>query len=369
MNETYEQRMSVSPPHKTAPHLPYSDLERALRDAFLKKGKPFAGMPPDYLATIERRKVRTLITGASGSGGSYLAEYALDKAEVHGLTRWRTSSVRPVKTSWTAHECDLLDLGSVIRSIGKARPEIIFHLASHANVRACFDTPISVLDNNIRGTANLLEAVRILNLDTTILMCSSSEVYGQIKPGSGPLTEETPLNPVSPYAVSKLAQDALGYSYFMSFGLKVIRTRMFTYLNPRRSDLFATSFAMQVAEIEQGKRGILQHGNLNSVRTVLDVRDAVRAYWLAALKGVPGEVYNIGGTETITVGDFLSTLKLLANCPILSEVDPKLMRPADVTLQIPDCSKFKSLTGWAPEISFKDSVAFLLDHCREVVSA
>lgn len=330
--------------------------------------RPFPGRAPDYRARIERRKVRVLITGISGSGGSYLAEYASEFAEVHGLARWHTSS-RPAqgRPNWQTHECDLTDLGSVIRAIGKARPDIIFHLASHANVRACFDTPVAVLQNNIIGTANLFEAVRHLNLDCTVLMCSSSEVYGQVKPGSGPLTEDTPLNPVSPYAVSKLTQDALGYSYFKSFGLKIIRTRMFTYLNPRRSDLFATSFALQVAEIEKGKRGILQHGNLESIRTVLDVRDAVRAYWLAAMKGIPGEVYNIGGTETITVGSFLSTLKLLAKCPIPSEVDPKLMRPADVTLQIPDCSKFQKLTDWKPEISFKDSVQHLLDHCRAVV--
>jgi GDP-4-dehydro-6-deoxy-D-mannose reductase len=261
-----------------------------------------------------------------------------------------------------------MDMGSILRILDKVRPRVIFHLASHANVRACFETSVAVLQNNVMGTANLLEAIRCLGLklSTRLVMCSSSEVYGQVAKDSGPLDEDTPLRPVSPYAVSKLTQDALGQSYHLSFGLDVVRTRMFTYINPRRSDLFATSFAMQVAKIEKGRQSVLRHGNLDSVRTVLDVRDAVSAYWLAAMKGIPGEVYNIGGTETITVGSFLETLKGLALCPIPSEPDPSLMRPADVTLQIPNCAKFTAATGWKPEIPFTESVKFLLDHCRAV---
>jgi GDP-4-dehydro-6-deoxy-D-mannose reductase len=312
--------------------------------------------------------LRVLVTGASGSGGSYMAEYAAGLGhEVHGLSRWHTSPHQKQKPSFALHECDLLDIGSIIRALRASKPDLIFHLASHANVRACFDTPTAVLQNNVMGTANLLEALRIEGMTPKFVMCSSSEVYGQIKDGSGPLTEDTPLNPVSPYAVSKLAQDALSFAYFKSFGLPVIRTRMFTYLNPRRSDLFATSFAMQVARIEAGKQDVLRHGNLDSIRTVLDVRDAVRAYWLAGTKGLPGEVYNIGGTETVTVGKFLEVLKSLAACPIPSVPDSALMRPADVTLQIPDCSKFKQQTGWEPEVPFRQSVVDLLNHCRSVV--
>jgi len=197
---------------------------------------------------------------------------------------------------------------------------------------------------------------------------NSSEVYGQRNPlqiAEYPwIDEDCPIGPVSPYAVSKLCQDAMGYAWFKSFGLKVIRTRMFTYLNPRRADLFATSFAMQVARIEAGLQAELVHGNLESLRTMLDVRDAVMAYHLAATKCVPGEVYNIGGKSTCTVGAFLNTLIEMARCPIPIRQDPALMRPADVTYQIPSSRKFEEATGWKPEIALKDSVSHLLDHCR-----
>ena len=310
---------------------------------------------------------RFLITGIRGSGGSYLAEYLSDKGEVHGIARWHTASSIPSLLPYTVHECDLLDMGSVCRALTASKPDVVFHIASHANVRAGFDTPLAVLHNNIMGTANLLESIRLLNIHPVVMICSTSEVYGQITI-PGPVSEDCPINPVSPYAVSKLTQDALGYCYFKSFGLKVIRTRMFTYLNPRRSDLFATSFAMQVARIEAGKQEILTHGNLDSVRTILDVRDAVRAYGMAAEMGEPGEVYNIGGTATMTVGEFLDKLKSLATREIPSRQDEALMRPMDVTLQIPDCRKFKQATGWEPQIGFDESIRFLLDHCRSVIA-
>lgn len=313
--------------------------------------------------------LRLLITGIRGSGGSYLAEYLADKGEVHGIARWHSAPASRAQVPYVSHECDLTDFASVQRTLVKAKPDIVFHLASHANVRASFDTPLAVLDNNIRGTANLLEAIRLVGLEPTVMVCSTPEVYGQPDPNGPPIAEDYPLNPVNPYAVSKLAQDALGYCYFKSYGMKTVRTRMFTYINPRRADLFATSFAMQVARIEVGKQKTLLHGNLDSVRTVLDVRDAVRAYWLAAKMGQPGEVYNIGGDRTMSVGEFLEKLRSLARHPIPAQSDPALMRPVDVALQIPDCRKFKRLTGWEPEIGFDDSVKFLLDHCRAVVGS
>jgi GDP-mannose 4,6-dehydratase len=308
--------------------------------------------------------MKHLVTGALGSGGSYMCEHLMDHGEVRGLGRWHTSRTVPEKPAYPVHECDLMDPFRVLRLLDEIRPDIIYHLASHANVRAGFDNSAAVLRNNIDVTVNLLEAIRTLRLDTRFLLCSSSEVYGQVKPGTGPIDESYPANPVSPYAVSKLTQDAMGYAYFKSFGVQVVRTRAFTYFNPRRTDLFATSFAMQVARIEAGMQDELTHGNLDSVRTVLDVRDAVRAYRLAAERGVVGDVYNIGGTRTITVGEFLEILKGMALCEIPSREDPALVRPADVTLQIPDCTKFRNLTGWEPEIPFEQSVVHLLDHCR-----
>lgn len=320
---------------------------------------------------MESSLKKVLITGVTGSGGSYLAEAVLRNkpdAEVHGIARWHSTSTQKnlseISGRVCVHECDLTDLSSVYRTLEAVKPDVIFHLASHANVRAGFTTPLSVLQNNIMGTANLFEAVRMVEIDPVIQLCSTSEVYGQVDPKNVPIKEDCPIQATSPYAVSKLAQDQLGFAYFRSYQQKIIRTRMFAYLNPRRTDLFATSFARQVARIEAGLQDKLLHGNLDSVRTLIDVRDAMDAYWIAALRCKPGEIYNIGGTTTVSVGEFLEILKKLSKKKIPSEVDPKLLRPADVTLQIPDVSKFKSETGWECKYRFEESVEHLLNYWR-----
>jgi GDP-4-dehydro-6-deoxy-D-mannose reductase len=321
---------------------------------------------------MDKRTFTTaLITGITGSGGSYLADYIREfhpKVAIHGTSRWHsTTSGRNLAASAgkvTVHECDLNDLSSVIAVLERVKPDVIFHLASHANVRTSFITPLAVMQNNVMGTANLLEGVRIAKLDPVIQLCSTSEVYGQVDPKDVPITEECPMRPSNPYAVSKTAQDLLGFAYFRSYGMKIIRTRMFAYLNPRRDDLFATSFAKQVARIEAGLQKELLHGNLDSTRTLIDVRDAMEAYWVAVERCRFGEVYNIGGATIMKVGEFLDVLKKLARKPIPSRVDPTLLRPADVTLQIPNVSKFTKETGWHPKYSFEESVGFLLDHCR-----
>lgn len=312
---------------------------------------------------------RVLITGVAGSGGSYLAEYVLrnhPEVEVHGIARWHSAArYRDLFGGRVAiHECDLLDYGSVLRAVERARPDGVFHLAAHANVRASFDIPGVVLENNILATSNLFETIRQAKLDPLIQLCSTSEVYGQVNPTDVPIREDAPLRPVSPYAVSKAAQDLLGFAYFTTYGMRIVRTRMFTYLNPRRTDLFATAFARQIAWIEAGLASELAHGNLESVRTFIDVRDAMRAYWDALVHCRPGEVYNIGGTTTMTVGECLERLVAMARVPIPTRRDPALVRPKDVTLQIPSVDKFIQATGWAPRISFDDSLRHLLDHWR-----
>jgi len=315
-----------------------------------------------------------LITGISGSGGSYLADYIAANhpdVAISGTSRWHSttsaSNLEAIKEKVTLYECDLTDLSSIIGVLNQVRPDAIFHVASHANVRASFITPLAVLNNNIMGTANLLEAVRIAGLDPYFLHCSTSEVYGKVDPRHVPITEDCPINAASPYSVSKVTQDLLCNSYHLSYGMKIVRTRMFAYLNPRRSDLFATSFALQVARIEAGLQQELAHGNLDSTRTLIDVRDAMGAYWVALESCDTGEAYNIGGTTVIKVGEFLDILKGLAKCPIPSRVDPSLLRPADITLQIPDTAKFTEKTGWQPRYSFQESLEFLLQHCRDQI--
>ncbi|MEK7372342.1 MAG: GDP-mannose 4,6-dehydratase [candidate division NC10 bacterium] len=322
----------------------------------------------------ERSFQRVLITGIGGSGGSYLAEHIVEshpEVEVHGLSRWHSTTrnnLARIIERVTVHEADLRDFGSTFAVLREVRPEAIFHLAAHANVRASFVTPSAVLADNIVGTNHLLEAVRLLGLDPTIQLCSTSEVYGVVDPARVPIDEDTPMRPASPYAVSKAAQDMLGWSYFLSYGMRIIRTRMFTYLNPRRADLFATAFARQVARIERGLQAELLHGNLDSVRTMLDVRDAMRAYWEALGHCEPGEAYNIGGATTMRVGDVLARLVALADTPIPTRLDPRLLRPADVTLQIPNVDKFVKATGWQPRHTFEESLAHLLTHWRAEVA-
>lgn len=323
------------------------------------------------MSNTARHITRAVITGVTGSGGSYLAEHIVrnhPEVEVHGLSRWHSTTashnLAEIQDQVTVHECDLNDLGSVLEALELIKPDAVFHLAAHANVRASFTTPNAVLSNNILGTSNLFEAIRLLKLDPVVQLCSTSEVYGQVDPKYVPIKEDAPLKPASPYAVSKVAQDLLGQVYHVSYGMRVVRTRMFTYLNPRRTDLFATAFARQVARIERGLQKEMVHGNLDSVRTIIDVRDAMRAYWVATVKGEPGAVYNIGGSTTMKVGEFLEILKSLAAKPIPSRVDSALLRPADVTLQIPCCDKFTNATGWKCEYSFEDSLSNLLDYWR-----
>ena len=312
-----------------------------------------------------------LITGITGSGGSYLAEYILNnhpEVEVHGISRWHSTTTRDnlsaIRDKVAVHEADLMDFGSVLGVLQEVQPDAIFHLAAHANVRTSFITPNAVLSNNILGTVNLLEAIRMAKQDPLIQVCSTSEVYGQVDPKYVPIKEDAPMRPASPYAVSKAAQDLLGWTYFGSYKIRIIRTRMFAYLNPRRTDLFATSFAKQVAWIERGLQKELVHGNLDSIRTLIDVRDAMRAYWEAILHCRPGEVYNIGGTTTMKVSEFLERLISLSEVPITTRCDPNLLRPADVTLQIPCVDKFVRETGWQPAYSFEESLNDLLSYWR-----
>jgi len=315
---------------------------------------------------------RALITGIAGSGGSHLAEYLVDNEdiEVHGVSRCHSNTsnanLKRIKDDIILHECDLNDLSATIRTIEAAKPDYIFHLAAHANVHVCFSNPIAVLQNNINNTINLFEAIRIVGIDPIIQFCGTSEVYGQVDKENTPITEQHPLQPVNIYAVSKLTQDKIASSYYQSYGMKTILTRMFAYINPRRGDIFSSAFARKIVEIERGERDVLTHGNLESVRTLIDVRDAMETYWIACQKCEYGVPYNIGGESIISVGDFLEQLKAQANVPIRSMVDKKLLRPVDVTLQVPDVSKFINATGWKPRYSLEDSVDFLLNHYRGI---
>lgn len=319
--------------------------------------------------------MRILITGITGFVGSHLADYILslkENHEIYGMCRWRSpkDNLANSYNKITLFDADICDLGALIRCLKAVRPDVIFHLAAQSYVLTSFNSPVQTMWTNAIGTTNLLEAVRITEIDPVIHVCSSSEVYGQVSEKDVPIKETCPLRPASPYAVSKVAEDMIALQYWLSYKTRTIRTRMFTHTGPKRGDVFCMSFfAKQAAASELGLREpVIYVGNLKSVRTFSDVRDAVRAYWILVNKCKPGEVYNIGGNRTLTIGEALEILLSFSKKKFEIKVDPKLMRPSDVTLQIPCVDKFRNETGWEPEIPLEKTLKDILDYWREELS-
>lgn len=330
----------------------------------------------DKLLDSVKKPLKVVMTGITGFVGSHLAEYILSlnqDIKVYGLTRWRSpkDNLSNIYNKVILFNADLRDLGSMVRQFDEIRPDIIMHLAAASYVQSSFNSPIDTLATNVIGTANLLEAVRILreennSFNPIIGVASSSEVYGQVDPEDTPTKETCQLRPASPYAVSKVGEDMIALQYWLSYRIRTIRSRAFNHEGPRRGEVFfSSSFAKQLAAIKLGLMpGEIHVGNLNSIRTICDVRDMVRAYWLMVNKCDPGEVYNIGGNVTETVGDVLKELIRLSGVNPKPKViiDPNRLRPSDVTLQIPCVDKFKGKTGWEPEISLEQTLKDTLDY-------
>ena len=304
-----------------------------------------------------------LITGITGFVGSYLAEYY--GRGVVGIKRWRSPLDNIKHLNIPLYDCDLTDLSAVISVLREVKPDKIHHLAAQSYVPSSFTNPVQTLNVNVIGTVNLLEAIRITGQNPLIHICSSSEVYGQ--PEYFPIDEKHPTNPISPYAVSKLGEDRLGYAYWKAYGLNVVITRMFTHTGARRGEVFVCSdFAKQIAMNEKYGGNDICVGNLKSVRTVCDVRDAVGAYSLLDINMV-GEVFNIGGDETMSIAQILSGLEKLSNKSYNVVVEESRMRPVDVTMQIPNCEKFREWTGWKPKIRVDETLESILEYWRERV--
>ena len=318
---------------------------------------------------INRKFKKCLITGITGSGGSYLAEHILsknNKIKIFGIYRSLGKKNLLKDRRIKLFKGDLCDFNKTQKTITKINPDLIFHLASTSNVRESFDSPKKTIENNNAITLNLLEIIRTNKMNSLIIICSTSEVYGKVTKKDIPIKETKSINPVNPYSVSKAFQDHISQIYYKIYGLKIIITRMFSYSNARKKFLFQTAFARQIVDIEKGKKKILTHGNLNSIRNIIDINDAMEAYWLAAKRGKIGEIYNISGKKVITVGNYLKELKKLSYVKIKSKIDKKLLRPVDVTLQIADTRKFIKDTGWSPIISFKESIKKLLNEFRKL---
>lgn len=318
--------------------------------------------------------MRVLITGITGFAGSHLAEYILahhSDAEVFGTVRWRSrmENILHIQDKIELFEADLKDMVSLQSCLADVKPDRIFHLAAQSFVPTSWKCPAETFAINAIGQVNLFEAALHLKLSPRIQVAGSSEEYGHVSPEEIPMKETNPLRPLSPYAVSKVAQDLLGYQYYKSYGLQVVRTRGFNHTGPRRGEVFVTSsFARQIAEIEKKKREpVIYVGNLEAKRDFSDVRDIVRAYWLSLEKGENGEVYNIGSGVSRSVREVLDTLLSFSKVNVRVEVDPKRLRPSDVPILLSDSSKFMGLTGWKPEIPFQQTLSDLLDYWRERV--
>jgi len=325
--------------------------------------------------------MKVLITGLTGFVGSHLADYILanfPEVEIFGIKRWRskTENTEHLKDKIKFHECDIKDAHNVYEVIDQIRPDKIFHLAAQSYVPASWDSPVETLMINIAGQTNIFEAVRKIKFkepdyDPIILIAGSSEEYGLVLPDEVPIKETNPLRPLSPYGVSKVCQDLLGFQYWHSYKIRSIRSRAFNHSGPRRGEVFVDSnFAQQIAKIEKGKQEpIIKVGNLEAQRDFTDVRDIVRAYWLATEKCQPGEVYNICSGKSYTIQEVLDKLlSLSTNKEIKVEQDPERMRPSDVMILKGDNTKFKAVTSWQPEIDYLNQTLLdMLNYWRERV--
>lgn len=318
--------------------------------------------------------MRVLITGITGFAGSHLAEYILSNhsgVEVFGIVRWRSrmDNIIHIQDKIELREADLKDMVSLRAVLAEVKPDRIFHLAAQSFVPFSWRCPAETFAINAVGEINLFEVILALNQTPKIQIAGSSEEYGQVFSNEIPMKETNPLRPLSPYAVSKVAQDLLAFQYHKSYAVRTVRTRGFNHTGPRRGDVFVTSsFAKQIAEIEQKKRPPVIHvGNLEAKRDFTDVRDMVRAYWLSLEKGVEGEVYNIGSGQAYSMQEVLDLLMSLSRSKMEIEVDPARLRPSDVPVLLSDSSKFRTLTGWRPMIPFKQTILDLLNYWREHV--
>ncbi len=320
--------------------------------------------------------MRVLITGVTGFVGSHLADYILanhPEVELYGLYRWRsrTENIDHCRSQFEMVECDLRDASNVRQVLQKIRPDRIFHLAAQSFVPSSWNAPTESIVINVNGQINLFESARELGLDPWIQIACSSEEYGMVYSDEVPIKETNPLRPLSPYAVSKVGQDLLGYQFYMSYGLKVVRTRGFNHTGPRRGDVFVCSdFAKQIVEIERGLRDpVIFVGNVDAKRDFTDVRDMVRGYWLA-LDGncKAGEVYNICSGKCWDIKTVLDMLLQLTQVKIEVRQDPARMRPSDVPILLGDNSRFREATGWEPRIPFETTLKDILEYWRARIS-
>lgn len=316
---------------------------------------------------------KILITGASGFTGGYLSEYLFsqNKFEIFGTYHSEKSLLTsPVKEKISFKKIDLTDQQNVLSLLHDIKPDYIFHLAAASSPSESFKDPVATFHTNVTSQINILQALKRNNLlRSRVLIISSCEVYGYVKPEELPVNEMTQLRPATPYAVSKITQDFLGLQYYLAYKLQCIRVRPFNHIGPRQSSKFVVSdFSKQIAQIEKGKKEpVMYVGNLEAKRDFTDVRDVVKAYFMLMEKGKSGEVYNIGSGKSYNAGEILDILLENSSRKITIKVDPQKIRPSDMPNIICDNKKLIDLTGWKPEIPLKQTLGDTLDYWRSIV--
>ncbi len=319
--------------------------------------------------------LRALVTGIGGFAGSHMADYllALDQGEVHGVLspQGTTQNLDHHLESISLHRVDLTDYADVLRVIERTAPGVIYHLAARASVRDSWEQPERTLHNNIIAQLNLLRAVAELGASPRLLIVASADEYGHVRAEDLPVVEETPLRPVNPYAVSKVAQDYMGLQYHLSHGLHIVRVRPFNHSGPRQQQGFVIpDFCAQIAAIEAGNQvPILRVGDLSAERDIGDVRDFVRGYHLAVSQGTPGAVYNLGSESSVSIRDVLDRLLAMSSAKISVRQDPERMRPSDIPRIVSNCQKLRDETGWQPVYDLTRTLSDTLAYWRHRIAS
>ena len=317
-----------------------------------------------------------LVTGGTGFVGSHMIDYILKYAirpeqKIYCTKRWLedTKNVDHIDDKrFQFIDCDFNDAPSVYRAIEISKPSKVFHFAAQSFPEVSFHTPSVTLSTNTLGTTYLLEAIRNSDCDPVIVSVSTSEVYGMPEEDEIPIKETNPIRAANPYSISKVGHDLMSQYYHKAYGMKIITTRMFSHEGARRGKEFAlSSFARQIAKAEKlvGEQ-FIYHGNLDSTRTYAHIDDAISAYWVCSNSQKFGEVYNIGGDQTCTVGEALDKLiSMSTKKDLTKKLDKDRLRPTDITLQIPDTTKFRHEFAWTPMKNLTNVCEDLLNYWRK----
>ncbi len=311
---------------------------------------------------------KALIIGGAGFVGNYLMDY-LNKECEWSVAVTKMENERIQKEKVDIYDLDILEKDAIVEVLNSIKPDYIFHLAAQSSVKLSWKNPGLTIDINIKGSINLLEAVREWGGKPRILMIGSGEEYGYISPETVPIQEETILHPGNIYAATKACQNMLSKIYSDAYQMDIIMVRAFNHIGPAQSPIFVVSdFCKQVAEIEKGKReAVIRVGNLSAYRDFTDVRDVVAAYALLIEKGKKGETYNVGSGKAIQIQSILKELLQLSSVEIKIEVDEAKLRPIDVPIIEADIKKLVETTGWKRKYELTDTLKETLNYWRQTV--